>query len=69
MILVTHTLQNEEPTSKIKLSENIWFITEILSVDNDATFLLPKFEFNYHSVPFLQTVQCLKIIRFHLVNG
>ena len=61
MILVKHALLNEEPTRKIKLGENIWFITEILSVDKNATFLLLTIKFNYHSVHFLQTVTCFKI--------
>ena len=26
MVLVVHALQNEEPTRKVKLGENIWFI-------------------------------------------
>ena len=66
---MTHALQNEEPTRKIKLSENIWFITEVLPADKDATFLLPTFKSNYYSVLFLQTATCLKIIRFHLMTG
>ena len=61
MILVKHAPLNEEPTRKIKLDENIWFITEVLRVDKNATFLLPTIKFNYHSVLFLQTVTCLKI--------
>ena len=34
------------------MSENIWFITEVLPVYKDATFLLPTFKFNYYSVLF-----------------
>ena len=44
MVLVTHAVRNEEPTRKIKLSENFWFITEILSVTKDVAFLLSKFK-------------------------
>ena len=62
MVLVTHALRNEEPTRKIELSENNWFITEVLSVDKDAMFLLPTFKFNDDSVLFLQTLTFLKII-------
>ena len=51
---MTHALQNEEPTRKIKLSENAWFIAEVLSVDKNVTFLLPKFKFNCHSVIFFK---------------
>ena len=50
MVLVTHALQIEEPTRKIELSENIWFIMEVFSVDKDAVFLLPTFKFNNDSV-------------------
>ena len=69
MVLVTHALRNKEPTRKIKLSETIRFITEVLSVDKDAMSLLTTFKFNYDSVLFLQTMTCLKIIRFHLMTG
>ena len=51
---MTHALQNEDPTRKIKLSENAWFIAEVLSVDKNVTFLLPKFKFNCHSVIFFK---------------
>ena len=54
IVLLTHALQNEEPTRKIKLSENAWFIAEVLSVDKNVTFLLPKFKFNCHSVIFFK---------------
>ena len=66
---MTHALRNEETTKKIELSENLWFITEVLSVDKDAMILLPTFKFNDHSALFLQRVTCLKIIRFHLMTG
>ena len=68
MDLMTHALWNKEPTRKIKLSENIWFIMEVLSIDKNATILLSTFKFNYHSVPFLQTVTYLKIVRFHFMT-
>ena len=42
---------------------------QVLSIDQDAASLFPTFEFNYDSVLFLQTVTCLKIIRFHLMTG
>ena len=51
---MTHALRNEEPTRKIKLSENAWFIAEVLSVDKNVTSLLPKFKFNCHSVIFFK---------------
>ena len=51
---MTRALRNEEPTRKIKLSENAWFIAEVLSVDKNVTFLLPKFKFNCHSVIFFK---------------
>ena len=54
MVLVTHALWNEEHTRKIKLSKNIWFITEVFPVDKDVTFLLPTFKFNYYSVLFFK---------------
>ena len=54
IVLLTRALRNEEPTRKIKLSENAWFIAEVLSVDKNVTFLLPKFKFNCHSVIFFK---------------
>ena len=53
IVLATHALRNEEPTRKIKLGENIRFITEVLSVNRDATFFLPISKINNHSDLFL----------------
>ena len=66
MVLVTHALPNEEPSRKIMLGENIWFILEVLSVDKNATFLFPTFKFNYHSVLFLQMVTSM--LEYHRVS-
>ena len=52
MVLVIHALRNKEPTRKIKLSENIWFITEVLSADKNVTFLLPTFKLELSQCPF-----------------
>ena len=51
---MTHALRNEEPARKIYLlfTTGIIYITEVLPVDKDATFLLPTFKFNYYSVLF-----------------
>ena len=54
---------------KLSWVKTFWFITEVLSVNEEAMFLLPTFEFNNDSVLFLQTVTCLKIIRFHRMSG
>ena len=44
-------------------------ITEVLSVDKNAAFLLAKFKFNCHSALFIQMATSLKIIRFHFMTG
>ena len=54
---------------KLSWVKTFWFITEVLSVNKEAMFLLPTFEFNNDSILFLQTVTCLKIIRFHRMSG
>ena len=69
MVLVKNALRNEEPTRKIKLSENVWFITDVFPVDKDATFLLPTIKCNYYNVIFLQMVTFLKIISFNFMAG
>ena len=56
LILARHALENKEPTRRNNLRENIWFITEVLSIDKNATYLLPTFKCNYQSVLFVQTV-------------
>ena len=61
--------QNEEPTRKIMLSENISFIIEVLYVNQDAAFLLPTFRFNNYIVLFPQMVTCLEIIELDLMTS
>ena len=67
MVFMTYAFQNKELARKFKLSENIWLITEVLSVKKDATFLFPTFKCNNYSLLFFQTVTCLKIVGFHLI--
>ena len=53
MILMAQAFQIEEHTKIFNLSENILFITETRSVNEDAEFLFPTFKFNNYSLLFL----------------
>ena len=68
VFLMTHGLQNKVPTRIIKLSEDIWFIMEVLSVQKDVMLLLFALKFNNHCALFYQTVTCLQITEFHLMT-